>query len=145
MRRYLPAIATFFLMAQLSGTAVASDYEEADLVGMMSQLQLYLHKLDLSVQAGNERLAGFYLHELEEIGKKISAEVASYDGFPVGELTRSMLLTQLEELENGASDLADGVTMLIDTCNACHEATDHGYIKITSASVNPFNQDFDPD
>jgi hypothetical protein len=117
---------------------------DAELASWMSQMQVYLHKLDLSVQAENEKLISFYLHELEELSEEIVAEVDSYDGFPVGELTESLLIPQIEAMEkaNEMGDTRMSLASLIDTCNVCHEATDHGYIRITKAGSNPFNQDF---
>lgn len=117
---------------------------DAELASWMSQMQVYLHKLDLSVQAENEKLISFYLHELEELSEEIVGEVDTYDGFPVGELTESMLIPRIEEMEESleGGDVSASLTRLIDTCNACHVATDHGYIRITKVGSNPFNQDF---
>lgn len=117
---------------------------DAELASWMSQMQVYLHKLDLSVQAENEKLISFYLHELEELSEEIADEVDTYDGFPVGELTESMLIPRIEEMEESleGGDVSASLTRLIDTCNACHVATDHGYIRISKAGSNPFNQDF---
>ena len=122
---------------------VAAD-GDAELASWMSQMQVYLHKLDLSVQAKNEKLISFYLHELEELSEEIADEVDTYDGFRVGELTETMLIPKIEAMQRAAEegDVAASFMRLIDTCNACHKATDHGYIRITEAGGNPFNQDF---
>ena len=140
MRKFWIVIVIEFLFM---GSSKGSD-GDAELASWMSQMQVYLHKLDLSVQAENEKLISFYLHELEELSEEIVAEVDSYDGFPVGELTESLLIPQIEAMEkaNEMGDTMMSLSSLIDTCNACHEATDHGYIRITKAGSNPFNQNF---
>ena len=120
--------------------------DEPPLAALMGQLQVYLHKLDLSVQGNNTELAAFYQHELEEVTEEIVDDVPEYDGFAISELTSQMLVPRIESLERALAsggDLRKEMQLLISTCNACHAATDHGFIKITSATSNPFNQDFD--
>lgn len=111
-------------------------------------MQLYTHKLLLSVQAGNAELADFYLHELEETTEDVIEHIKEYDGFPVSELTATMLMPVIEDLED-ALDAGDWdeirakARILVDSCNACHAATEHGYIYIPfDVTTNPFLQDF---
>ena len=105
---------------------------------------MYLHKLDLSVQADNSKLASFYVHELEEISEQIAEEIESYDGFPIGDLTESMLVPQAEAMEEAITtgEARQSFKRLIDTCNGCHAATEHGHIRITHFTNYPFNQEF---
>lgn len=119
--------------------------EEPELAALMGDMQRYFHKLDLSVQAGSTELIGFYAHELEELSETIIEEVPTYESHEIAALTRQMLLPQIETLESAANadgDVVAGLKGLTAGCNGCHAATDHGYVRITPAETNPFNQDF---
>ncbi|MEJ2514062.1 MAG: hypothetical protein P8080_02175 [Gammaproteobacteria bacterium] len=113
----------------------------------MAHMQRHTHKVQLSVEARNARLVGFYLHEIEEIAETIEDEIATYDEQPVGRLVGEMLMPAVEALEDpveagdwAAADAA--FTGLLGACNACHATTKHGYIRIVPAEGNPYNQDF---
>ena len=134
------------LLAVLPALASEDDAHDPGLAGYMSSMQRYLHKLDLSVQAGNAKLAGYYIHEIEETAEEIAENIASYDGHPVGQLTSDKLPPAIEALEDALAkgDGAEAMDGLVSACNACHVVTDHAYIKIRRAGSNPFNQDFSP-
>ena len=86
------------------------------------------------------------MHELEEAVEEVVDDIESYDGFPVGKLTASMMPGPIEALENAVEQGGDAdkaMDRLVQACNACHASTDHGYIRITRARNNPFNQSFD--
>lgn len=117
------------------------------LMGWMGLLQTLSHKLHLSVLAGNSELADFYLHELEEAVEGLEQDVESYDGFPVGRMAPAMLGRAMEQLDESvdAGDWArarERSASLFQACNACHQATDHGYIVVAPTEVNPFAQRF---
>ena len=122
---------------------------EVGLAVLMHTLQTHAHKLQLSVAARNGELAYFYLHEIEETAEEIVAEVAEYDGYPIADLTREMLLPRVELLEDAiqAGDWSVTDTQfgkLLKSCNACHLMAGHGFIRIVPAEGNPFAQDFSP-
>lgn len=134
------------ILAALPSLLQADDHIE--LVEMMSELQRYTHKVHLSLQAGNTRLAGFYAHEMEEIIEAL-ADIDEYDGHPVGRLVRERLEPLFVALENslrGTGETAPPVALdqLLQACNGCHEATAHGYIVIRKNSHNPYMQSFKP-
>ncbi|MFU8821865.1 MAG: hypothetical protein ACNA8G_09970 [Gammaproteobacteria bacterium] len=114
---------------------------------LMERMQTYTHKLQLSVEARNERLAHFYIHELEETSAYVAESIPHYDDYPVGPLVREMLLPRIEDLEDAVEA---GEWTAVDTrfadmlraCNACHVATHHDYVRIAPATGNPFAQDF---
>ena len=123
--------------------------EEVELVGYMSTLQYFTHKLGLSITAENKDLAGFYLHELEELVEVIEDEVPSYDGYPIADLIRTLLAPAVENVEKavqkGGWESADGAfDDLLTACNRCHTETKHGFIRIERRSDNPFIQSFKP-
>ena len=126
---------------------VYSEGDDPDLITMMGNLQLFMHKAGLSVRAGNLELADFYAHEIEET-LEVVGEVESYDDFPIGQLSDAMLVPAVEKfgegLDSGSVDAAlDSYISLINACNACHQVTDHGFIKIEDRSdLNIYMQNF---
>jgi len=132
------------LLGALAAPAVA---EEPGLAILMERMQAYTHKLQLSIGARNAPLADFYLHELEETAEFVVDNIPTYDDYPVGELTREMLLPAIERLEDAvksgewtASDTRFSETLA--ACNACHQVAGHGYVRVAPAEANPFAQDF---
>lgn len=131
-----------------SATLAVSAEDEIALVSLMGEMQVYAHKLQLSLDEGNQTLAGFYAHELEEV-IEATMEVADYDGFPIGSLTGAMLLPGFGQVESAieANDMAAASSrfdVLVTACNACHLATEHGYIVIERNPLNPYLQNFAP-
>jgi hypothetical protein len=119
-----------------------------ELVELMGALQTHTHKLQLSLDHGNQPLAAFYVHEVEELVEAVG-EVDEYDGYPVGQLATSMLtpvIGRLESaLENGNLEAANReLDALVNACNACHVATNHAFIVIARNSANPYLQSFEP-
>lgn len=128
--------------------APATSPAEGDLISLMSLLQTFTHKLQLALDHRNGELAGFYLHEIEETLEAVE-EIAEYDGFPVGQLAGAMLGPAVSRLEaalegDGPADATREVDALISACNACHTATEHGFIVIRRTDVNPYAQSFEP-
>lgn len=138
-------------MALFVATAVAaSENEDHDLIGNMGSLQTFSHKFDLAIGHRNLELADFYAHELEETIESTTA-IEAYHDQPIGELTESMLVPAFEQLEQALdADAADWDQIdkrfdaFIDSCNACHAATDYGIIRIERTDANPFMQSFEP-
>ena len=139
----------FMLATALGLGALPAVANGPGLAASMERMQTYTHKLQLSVEARNAPLADFYLHELEEVTEHVADNIAHYREYPVGELTRELLVPAIEALEDavdaGAWDRADaGLARMIEACNTCHQATGHGAIRIAPATINPFAQDFSP-
>lgn len=138
---------TLGLALALGGLAAPAFASGSGLAVMMERMQTYTHKLQLSLAAGNAQLADLYIHELEESAEYIIDNLPHYRDYPVGALTREMLLPSIEALEDAvdAGDwAASGVRFakLLESCNTCHAATGKAYIRMVPASGNPFLQDF---
>ena len=136
----------FISAIQIFCIAQAAD-DEIELVSYMSSLQYFAHKAGLAVSHKNQKLAAFYAHEIEEVIEKVE-KVKSYDGFPVGNLAKSILLPAFEDFEAKlkAEDWKNASTAfdkVIDACNSCHRATEHGFIKINRGYDNPYIQFFE--
>lgn len=123
-----------------------------ELALLMGDLQRLTHKLALSADAGNADLTAFYLHESLEQLRKIQTSAPEYEGLPIAVLIDRMALPSYESLRASVAEkstdrqkLLGGLDAVIGNCNACHTATQHGFIRITRGTeVNPFNQSFKP-
>ena len=125
----------------------ASESEEIELAHIMSNLQYFMHKIGLSIAAENNKLAKFYVHEFEEMVEEV-LEIESYDNYPIGQLTKSILLpiflTLGEKINSENMQAAnEGYEKVIDACNNCHTKTNHEFIKIQRNDINPYLQSFD--
>jgi len=147
--------ALLLLAASLAFTACsrppAAEAEAFDLVGAMGDLQRWTDKLGRAAEVGNWPLADFYLHEIEETTKALVAAGIVYHDQPVSQLTGAMLEPAVHVLENAvkardAELFRRDYATFVQTCNACHAATDFAFIRITApdVAVNPWNQDFRP-
>jgi hypothetical protein len=131
----------------LTAAALPAPAAEPGLAILMQQMQTYTHKLQLSLEARNPRLADFYLHELEENAEHVAENIERYREHPVGEMTAQMLLPVIERMEDAVEE-ADWALVdrrfgeLLEACNACHLTTGHAAIRIVPATINPFAQDF---
>jgi hypothetical protein len=108
----------------------------------MGQLQRFTHKLVLAMRAGNAEATAFYIHELEESSSLIQAEFETYDGHAVRSLMAAMLDPAIERIEDNAATADELIGTLIESCNACHVATGHGFIRIVERRENPYLQEF---
>ncbi len=140
----LRALALAGLFASsLMTTAHASDVE---LVKIMSALQYFTHKTTLAIDAKNPDLAAFYAHELEELIEELE-EVESYHNQPIASFVTAILEPSFESLEQQIKSQdwpqsSDAMNALIDSCNKCHQATQHGFILIERRADNPYFQQF---
>jgi len=124
----------------------ANASEDIELAHLMSNAQYFMHKVGLSIEAKNEKLAKFYAYELEEVIEEIS-EVETYDAFPIGQLTKTMLLPEFSALYDAINSAnlksaGDQYDIVINACNSCHMATKHEFIKIQRSDTNPYLQSF---
>ena len=148
MHRYIYKIfLPLFFCSIISFNVYANGEEEVELAHIMASMQYFFHKTGLAVNSGNHELIEFYAHELEEIIEKVE-HVESYDGFPIGKLTKKILLPVFEEFEAKiAAGDRDGIKSsfnnLIGSCNKCHESTGHKFIKIENNETNPYMQRFE--
>ena len=92
-----------------------------------------------------------HLVGLKELGDVVLFDIVEgvpeYDGHAIGDLTAAMLAPVIDGMEDALQDGSGDAAMdkLVDACNACHRATEHGYIVIKRTNANPFNQVFSTD
>jgi hypothetical protein len=122
-----------------------------ELATYMSQLQVYAHKLSLSVDAHNRELAAFYLHESEALLQDMQSVFPEYEGVPVAlyidrlALPATGALRQHLAAPGGELDwqaASNAMDEVLSSCNSCHQSSRRGYIKIKRSGVNPYLQDF---
>ena len=137
------------LSSLLSLTIFASVYanDDTDLIRHMGAIQYMAHKAGLAINSRNQLLASFYIHEIEEVIEKLDA-VESYDGHPIASQVRTILVPSFENLEQAVrsgdwEDANSRFDKLLTSCNTCHQATDHAYIRVQRTTANPFMQSFD--
>ncbi len=134
------------LALSLVAAPLASNADEGDLITHMGNLQMFMHKAALSLDAQNPELLYFYTHEIEETIEAVE-ETKKFKNYNIEALTRQTLIPEFEKFEGlvKARDMA-GADMqygkLLESCNSCHNAVERGYIKIKRVDSNPYLQDF---
>lgn len=124
--------------------------EEIPLIYHMSFISRYAKKLYFAGNSENWELADIYSHEIEEISEAIISRKEVHDGVNISALMETMLLPQIELLEEAIESRDRGLFMdryriLIQSCNNCHKSSDYSAVKVTVPESNPFNQDFQPE
>lgn len=121
-----------------------------ELADAMGQLQTYLHKYALALEAENHELATFYFHEVRASADGIKENIPGYEGYDIARFMRLFFDPVVEPVEESLANRNWEETRartieLVDACNTCHSATNHGFVQVTPGfSKNPFNQDFSP-
>lgn len=146
MHKTLTAPLLAALLAIIPAQLLADD--NIELVVMMSAMQRYSHKIHLSLQADNNKLARFYVHEMEELIEALE-DIDEYDNYPIGKLVEKKLEPAFKALEyslKGMNDLDPKTAFdhMTGACNSCHKATKHDFIHVEKNDTNPYMQSFAP-
>ena len=148
--------------------------EGEELAPYMASLQRYVEKLYLAGSNESWELAHFYGEELDEVAEEVTGGGISlledgklwgliachhYSGphAPpygvraaaefLGSVLSLRLVAQVEEAatERSAEAFTSAYDALITACNVCHDATEHGFIKLRVPDANAYpSQDFAP-
>ncbi|WP_375581409.1 hypothetical protein ABWH96_10505 [Marivirga tractuosa] len=122
--------------------------EHYELAKAMTYMQRYSHKLYLAGSNENWELSEFYAHEIEETIEEIEKAKVVDEGYDISKLVGTMTNPSFEKVEQSIHDqdakaFADSYKLLVQSCNACHQTTEHQFIKIeVPKNGNAFNQDF---
>ena len=126
----------------------AAPEEAGELAYHMAYLERYADKLHAAAEEGNWPLAGFYLHEIEETAETVAAERHVEDGVALAPLIETMLLPAVARAEAAGGDapaFAAAYRGLVASCNDCHAATGHAFVRIAVPDRSAYpNQDFRP-
>jgi len=115
----------------------------------MGYLQRYADKLWFAGKQGDWELAKFYQGEITETAEAIAHAKVTRDGIAVSALLESHLPASMEGLSQ-ALDARDrgrfetSYRAMVDSCNACHMAAEHSFIRVAVPSGPPthWNQKF---
>ncbi len=128
----------------------SNDLPKPELAVLMGHNLRYVEKLYYAGQNANWPLADFYHHELEEIAEEIVDARIKEDGLDISDFTERMYVPALDKMKT-ALDSEDvelfgrSYASLVSTCNACHVATNHKFIRILEPEApSTTNQDFLP-
>lgn len=119
-----------------------------ELADAMGQLQYYLHKYALAVEAENHELATFYFHEVRAMADGIKENIPGYEGYDIARFMKMFLDPTIEPVETALAnrnwdEVREKTITMVDACNSCHNATAHGFVNVTPGfDYNPYNQDF---
>lgn len=136
------------LLAGLLVLPAISRADEPHLIQHMKDLQYFMHKTALALDARNLELVKFYAHEIEETIEEVE-EVKEYDDFKIGKMTKNTLVPEFEKFEGlvDSTDMKKADTQfnkMIESCNQCHASVNKGFIKIQRMTLNPYMQSFKP-
>lgn len=128
--------------------ARSADYPLGEMMGYM---QRYADKLWFAGEAGNWELAGFYRGEIAETEEGIAQARVSKDGVEVSKLIRTIFPPAIEAVGKAVAahdpaQFRQSYQTMIRTCNDCHDAAQHGFIRIAPPVGAPtyWNQSFAP-
>ncbi len=118
---------------------------------MMGYMQRYTDKLWFAGSAGNWELARFYHDEIAETAEDIATAHVVDEGIEVSRQLGQMLPPVLGQLDQAIAARDPALLnvryrQLVETCNACHAATRHGFIQVAVPAGPPahWNQRFAP-
>lgn len=121
-----------------------------ELAEYMSTLQVYTHKLSLSIDANNTELAAFYMWESLALLEEIQMTFSQYETVPValyidrhGLDGYKPLKALLREESPDPVELSHAMDGIINGCNACHVVSKFEFLKIERNPHNPYLQSFE--
>jgi hypothetical protein len=107
-------------------------------------------KLGLAGQEKNWTYAAYELRELQGAFERLARAVPTYRSMDMADLITATTKAPMEDVaaavkSGDAAKFAEAYAQLTATCNACHQATEHGavVIQVPKASAFP-DQDFRP-
>ena len=122
--------------------------KEIELATYMGAIQRFADKLYFSGLNQNWELAKFYIHEIEEQIEVISVANISEENIAITPLLSQMIIPTIKNLETSVNktDVKGFIKhykLMITSCNSCHSATNHGFIRLKIPKMTMFaNQDF---
>jgi len=146
------AFVTGFTLATVASAAISEPAKpyEPGLVEFVLTVQSHHAKLWLAGNASNWDLAEYQADELKELIEDIATRVPVYKDVPVGKMIEASSLPPLGDVEKAikARDgkaFASAFDKLTAACNACHEASNRGFIVSQRPAAAAFpNQSFAP-
>lgn len=148
MRNFLFSISVLLLFS-CSQAPKEQEVEEYPVLETMGYYQRFSHKLWLAGINENWELANFYTHELEEVTESLIEGNVIHDDYNLSNLSETMLSPKIEKVEQAIRQkdavlFGESYTLMISSCNLCHNTTKHDFIQITVPNDSTvWNQNFD--
>ncbi len=107
-------------------------------------------KLWYAGRARNWPLAAYALAEIKEVMSDVQDQVPTFKDLPLADMLDAVITGEIAGLEKAVDAkspkaFAAGYDKLTAACNACHQATGNGFIRIRRPHGRAFpNQDFSP-
>jgi hypothetical protein len=134
-------------LAQPAGQPAA---EPPEIGEIMIFQQLRHAKLWFAGKAGNWPLADYQVKELREGFETVSKYYPTFNDIPLATMIDAIRDTNFAELDKAvaahdSAKFARAFDKLTQACNACHQASELGFISIQRPTAPPFsNQSFAP-
>lgn len=137
------------LLVTADTVAKPIDEDEIELVHYMTRIQVFHNKLYFAGMENNLRLVEFYLHEIEEEMETIAEAGIIDDDVHISDNMKNLGLEQIHSFQKTLGtpeyNFKKSYDLLTVTCNTCHTASKHEFIKIKTPTSLPFsNQEFKP-
>ena len=116
----------------------------------MGTIQNQHAKLWYAGQARNWQLAAYQLGEIKEVMSDVQDLVPTFKNLPLAAMLDAVITKEIADLEKAVdaknfTAFVAGYGKLTAACNACHQGTENGFIRIQRPARPGFpNQDFSP-
>jgi hypothetical protein len=148
---FLPTV--FFLLENCSEDTsnnkpvVAAPIQDTHIGELMGRMQYNFVKLGLALQHRNQRLANFYIDEVNEVYDDIASKNITNNGKDISLLITQILKSKKDNLKTviAANDTAQfdaAYHAVVVSCNNCHLETNHDFIVIEEPHGDFNGQDF---
>jgi len=117
---------------------------------MTAYVQPHHVKLGLAGREKNWKLAEYEADELKETFEDVTTYQGDWNKLPIAKLVEANIIPALAAVadaikQQSAGEFAKAYARLSAACNACHQATDHGFVVIKSPAASSFpDQEFKP-
>ena len=130
------------MLERINLASQVENHTQVRLSNRMSFLQLYTEKMGLAGQAKNWPLASYYAGLVSQELDAIQRMDAVYQKRTINTFLEGTTLQQIDELSkstSGPSDTFDAsYKRFVNSCNACHQSTGAGFIKVKVPKGDPF-------
>ena len=127
--------------AKVGGSEGAEEVE-LEVAVYMGRIQQYAHKLWAAGTADNLLMAKFYLHEIDEAMEDLEHANIDDDGVPVSVHMKTYGINTVDAFAddmkaNGLKDFEGQFSLLVNTCNSCHDKCGYPFLHIAVPTSPP--------
>jgi hypothetical protein len=151
MKRVVTAIVALSASAMFAAAQPARESYEPGLGEFMTATQLRHAKLWFAGKQNNWDLAAYEIDEIKEGLEDAARLHPSFDGVPVAEMIKTIIVPRIAELEKAVRAKSSAKFMvafdeLTSGCNSCHAGANKPFIRIQRPTESPTtNQNFAPE